>query len=79
MLKAWYEQHKTQFKRRYSAGPHEIVNLDTPEGQQTYTEVNKRVLQGGYEGIMIKDNQCSMNAKKKKKSCLVKTETHLLK
>ena len=34
---------------------HEIVNLDTPEGQKTYTEVNKRAVQGGYEGIMIKD------------------------
>ena len=33
----------------------EIVNLDTPEGQKTYTEVNKRVPEGGYEGIMIKD------------------------
>ena len=39
------------------------MNLDTPEGQQTYTEVNKRVLQGGYEGIMIKDINVPMNAK----------------
>ena len=34
---------------------HEIVNLDTPEGQKTYTDVNKAAVDGGYEGIMIKD------------------------
>ena len=54
MLKAWYEQHKTHLDA-VTVLDHEIVNLDTPEGQTTYTEVNKRAVQGGYEGIMIKD------------------------
>tara|TARA_B100001287_G_scaffold38595_1_gene27844 strand:+ start:1286 stop:2620 length:1335 start_codon:yes stop_codon:yes gene_type:complete len=54
MLKAWYEQHKTNLNV-VTVLDHEIVNLDTPEGQTTYTDVNKRAVQGGYEGIMIKD------------------------
>ena len=54
MLKAWYEQHKTNLNV-VTVLDHEIVNLDTPEGQKTYTDVNKRAVQGGYEGIMIKD------------------------
>ena len=33
----------------------EIVNLDTPEGKLRYTEINKQAVEGGYEGIMIKD------------------------
>ena len=33
----------------------EIVNLDTPEGKTRYTEINKQAVEGGYEGIMIKD------------------------
>ena len=31
---------------------HEIVDLDTQEGQKTYTDVNKAAVDGGYEGIL---------------------------
>ena len=31
------------------------VDLDTTEGQKTYTELNKKAVAEGYEGIMIKD------------------------
>ena len=31
------------------------VDLDTDEGQKTYTELNKKAVAEGYEGIMIKD------------------------
>ena len=54
MLKAWYQKHETNLNA-VTVLDHEIVNLDTPEGQTTYTEVNKRAVEGGYEGIMIKD------------------------
>ena len=54
MLKAWYQKHDTNLNA-VRVLDHEIVNLDTPEGQKTYTEVNKRAVEGGYEGIMIKD------------------------
>ena len=54
MLKAWYQKHETNLNA-VRVLDHEIVDLDTPEGQTTYTEVNKRAVEGGYEGIMIKD------------------------
>jgi DNA ligase 1 len=54
MVKAWAEKHSTML-------PHvqyldwETVDLDTPEGQQRFVELNKRAVDGGYEGVMIKD------------------------
>lgn len=33
----------------------EIVDLDTPEGQNRLTEINSLAIAGGYEGIMLKD------------------------
>ncbi len=31
------------------------VDLDTPEGQKTFTEFNRQAIEAGYEGIMVKD------------------------
>ena len=33
----------------------EDVDLDTPEGQQRFVALNKQAVDGGYEGVMIKD------------------------
>ena len=33
----------------------EDVNLDTTEGQERFVELNKTAVDGGYEGVMIKD------------------------
>jgi DNA ligase-1 len=33
----------------------ELVDLDTLEGQARYKEINARAIEGGYEGIMLKD------------------------
>jgi len=33
----------------------EDVDLDTPEGEQRFVELNKAAVDGGYEGVMIKD------------------------
>src|SRR6056300_1171386 len=33
----------------------EDVDLDTPEGEQRFVELNKTAVDGGYEGVMIKD------------------------
>ena len=63
MLKAWYQKHETNLNA-VRVLDHEIVNLDTPEGQTTYTEVNKRAVQGGYEGIMIKDLEAPYECKR---------------
>jgi DNA ligase-1 len=34
---------------------HELVDLDSIEGQQRFREINQQAIAGGYEGIMIKD------------------------
>jgi len=34
---------------------HDIVDLSTDEGQSQYKEINRRAIESGYEGIMIKD------------------------
>jgi DNA ligase-1 len=33
----------------------EDVDLDTPEGQERFVALNKQAVDGGYEGVMIKD------------------------
>jgi DNA ligase-1 len=34
---------------------HEVVNIDDPEGSKRFKEINQMAIDGGYEGIMIKD------------------------
>jgi DNA ligase-1 len=63
MVKAWYDQHKNDLNA-VTVLAHEIVDLDTAEGQKTYTEVNKRAVEGGYEGIMIKDMDAAYECKR---------------
>jgi len=53
-VKAWVEQH-TDVLQHVSALDWETVNLDTPEGQTRFVELNKAAVDGGYEGVMIKD------------------------
>ena len=40
------------------------VDLDTNEGQKTYTELNKKAVAEGYEGIMIKDINAPYESKR---------------
>jgi len=40
------------------------VDLDTPEGQDTLKQVNKQAIDGGYEGIMIKDPKAGYECKR---------------
>ena len=63
MLKYWYEQNKDALEH-VQVLDHEIVYLDTPEGQKTYTDVNKAAVDGGYEGIMIKDLEAPYECKR---------------
>ena len=63
MVKAWYEQHKASLTT-IEVLDHEIVDLDTEEGQKTYTTINKRAVDGGYEGIMIKDLEAPYECKR---------------
>ena len=43
---------------------HELVDLDTEEGKQRFKAINQRAIDGGYEGIMIKDPDASYECKR---------------
>jgi DNA ligase-1 len=53
-VKAWVEQHSTVLEH-VQALDWETVDLDTQEGQERFTALNKAAVEGGYEGVMIKD------------------------
>jgi DNA ligase 1 len=44
--------------------PKLTVNLDTPEGQRTFTEFNREAIEAGYEGIMVKDPEAPYETKR---------------
>jgi DNA ligase-1 len=54
MLRQWYEIQREQLPN-IRVLEQELVDLDTEEGQARYKEINKQAIDGGYEGIMIKD------------------------
>jgi len=54
MVKYWVEDHKSVLKH-VQALDWETVDLSTPEGEKRFTELNKAAVDGGYEGVMIKD------------------------
>ena len=53
-VKAWVDQHKDVLKHVQTLD-WEDVDLDTQEGQKRFVELNKAAVDGGYEGVMIKD------------------------
>ena len=54
ITKAWVEEHASVLKH-VQALEWEEVDLDTPEGNKRFVELNKAAVDGGYEGVMIKD------------------------
>jgi len=54
ITKHWVEEYKDVLKH-VQALDWEDVDLDTDEGQTRFTELNKAAVEGGYEGVMIKD------------------------
>jgi DNA ligase-1 len=54
ITKHWVEEHKEVLKH-VQALDWEDVDLDTPEGNKRFVELNKAAVEGGYEGVMIKD------------------------
>jgi DNA ligase-1 len=54
ITKAWVEEHKSVLKH-VQALEWEEVDLSTPEGERRFVELNKAAVDGGYEGVMIKD------------------------
>lgn len=54
MVSHWVEDHADKLEHVTSLG-WETVDLDTPEGYRRFVELNKAAVDGGYEGVMIKD------------------------
>ena len=54
ITKHWVEDHKDVLEH-VQALNWETVDLDTQEGQNRFVALNKAAVEGGYEGVMIKD------------------------
>lgn len=54
MTKFWVEEN-VAFLPHVQCLEWETVDLSTPEGEKRFVELNKRAVDGGYEGVMIKD------------------------
>ena len=54
ITKHWVEEHSDVLKH-VQALDWEEVDLDTQEGQERFVQLNKQAVEGGYEGVMIKD------------------------
>jgi DNA ligase-1 len=63
MVYYWHKQHKDVLPNVSVVG-HELVDLDTAEGQQRYKEINVKAIAGGYEGIMLKDPEAPYECKR---------------
>lgn len=44
--------------------PKMLVDLDTPEGQESFKEFNRETVEAGYEGIMVKDPKATYRCKR---------------
>ena len=63
MVYYWHKKHKDVLPNVTVVG-HELVDLDTPEGQSRYKEINVKAIAGGYEGIMLKDPEAHYECKR---------------
>lgn len=53
-LQEWYNKNVDQLPN-IEVLQHEIVNISTPDGERRFKEINAKAIEGGYEGIMIKE------------------------
>ena len=63
MVYYWHKKYKDVLPNVTVVG-HELVDLDTPEGQSRYKEINVKAIAGGYEGIMLKDPEAHYECKR---------------
>lgn len=54
LLSGWINLYSAQMPNVAVVGQ-EFVDLDKPAGMKRFTEINKAAIDGGYEGIMLKD------------------------
>ena len=59
----WHKDNKDMMPNVRVVG-HELVDLDTKEGQKRFKEINQFAIDGGYEGIMIKDPDAPYECKR---------------
>jgi DNA ligase-1 len=62
-LKIWHDPIQEHMPNITVLG-NELVDLDTPEGQARFTNINADAITGGYEGIMIKDPEAVYECKR---------------
>jgi DNA ligase-1 len=63
IVQKWVEDNK-ELLPNVTALSNELVDLDTPEGQKRFKEINAKAVAGGYEGIMIKDPNAGYECKR---------------
>ena len=63
LVKEWVGKHSILLKHIRSL-EWENVDLDTIEGQKRFIELNKSAVEGGYEGVMIKDPDAMYECKR---------------
>lgn len=55
-LEDWYSKYEiNMLLANVQVVAYETVDLDTAEGKQRFEEINRAAIDGGYEGIMLKD------------------------
>ena len=63
MVYYWHKTYKDMLPNVSVVG-HELVDLDTDAGQTRYKEINAKAIEGGYEGIMLKDPKAGYDCKR---------------
>ena len=63
LVKEWVAKHSILLKHVQTL-EWENVDLDTIDGQKRFVELNKSAVEGGYEGVMIKDPQAMYECKR---------------
>jgi DNA ligase-1 len=62
-LSDWYNSNK-EVLSNIQVLDQEVVDLSTDEGQNRYKEINKAAIDGGYEGLLIKDPDAPYEVKR---------------
>jgi len=63
MLYYWHKTYKDELPNVAVVG-HELVDLDTTVGAKRFKDINQQAIDGGYEGIMIKDPEAGYECKR---------------
>jgi DNA ligase-1 len=63
MVQAWVNTNKAVLQH-VDVLSYEEIDLDTPVGQKRYVDLNRAAVDGGYEGVMIKDPDAPYKCKR---------------